>query len=243
MTLENAIQTMTNEIATLVGHNPTIYLYGSVVHNDFKLGWSDIDFIAITESEISESQANALVHLRQAMENRYPSTPYFRLFEGNILSIDALVNPIPERIVYWGTSGQRITNSYHHDAFTMLDIQLNGILLHGNDIRTKLTSPSFNQLRKGIANHAKAARKHGTTVGWLLDIARGIYTLRTGQLIPKTAAAEWAIENNLCPDPKAMSHALKIRKAPHMYTIDERKIDNAIIQQFCDVLDKEIAKE
>ena len=44
MTLNEAIQIMTNEIATVLADNkPTIYLFGSVALDDFQLGWSDID--------------------------------------------------------------------------------------------------------------------------------------------------------------------------------------------------------
>ena len=49
--------------------------------------------------------------------------------------------------------------------------------------------------------------------GWILDIARCIYTLRTGKIIVKTDVVEWALENNLCPDPDALRIALEIRRS------------------------------
>ena len=66
MNLDEAIQFMTNEIVLILSCNkPTIYLYGSVVLDDFKLGWSDIDILVLTESEITEEQASKLVNLRK----------------------------------------------------------------------------------------------------------------------------------------------------------------------------------
>lgn len=80
MTLNEAIQIMTDKIASILADNtPTVYLHGSVVLDDFRLGWSDIDILVLTEREISEQQAEALVRLREALLECYPSNPYFRL--------------------------------------------------------------------------------------------------------------------------------------------------------------------
>jgi predicted nucleotidyltransferase len=55
MTLNEAMQMMTDEIMSILADNkPTIYLFGSVVLDDFKLGWSDIDVAVLTEHEITE---------------------------------------------------------------------------------------------------------------------------------------------------------------------------------------------
>ena len=100
MKLNEAIQIMTNEIVFVLADNkPDIYLFGSVALDDFKLGWSDIDIVVLTEREISEQQADILVELRQSMLERYPGNPYFRLFEGGMLSIDAFLNGKNERTV------------------------------------------------------------------------------------------------------------------------------------------------
>ncbi len=83
--------------------------------------------------------------------------------------------------------------------------------------------------------------------GWMLDIARCIYTLRTGKIIAKTDAAEWALENNLCPDPDALRFALKVRRSPLEYKDDKETFDYAEtlaepIQRFADILEKELRK-
>jgi predicted nucleotidyltransferase len=240
MMLKETIKIMTREISCILSDNKsTIYLYGSVVIDDFKLGWSDIDILVLTESEVTEEQASKLVNLRQNVLERYPGNPYFRLFEGGMLSLDAFLSNTKERTVYWGTSGQRITDSYKMDSFGMAELLDNGVLLHGDDIRDKMIYPSYAQMRDDIAWHVQGARKYGVVVGWLLDIARGIYTLRTGKVIAKTAAGEWALENNLCPDADALEKAIQCRKEAHL--MPERSIDNFIIQRFADVIDAEFA--
>ena len=61
----------------------------------------------------------------------------------------------------------------------------------------------------------------------MLDIARCLYTLRTGKIIAKTAAAGWALENNLCPFPDVLETALKIRKNPLEYKDNKQALDYA----------------
>lgn len=240
MTLNEAIKIMADEIVSILDDNrPTIYLFGSVVLDDFKLGWSDIDIVVLTEHEIAERQADTLVGLRQTMQERYPGNPYFRLFEGGMRSVDAFLSSGNERTVYWGTSGQRIAYNYRLDSFGMAELLDSGILVYGYDIREKMTYPTYARMRDDVARHVGAAREHGVSVGWLLDIARGIYTLRTGKVISKTAAGEWALKNGLCPDADAMQKAIQIRKEPARYSKAEKGVDNAVIKRFADVIDEE----
>lgn len=113
------------------------YLYGSCTMDDYKPGWSDIDILVLTRTQISDEQARQLVSLRQSLLEEEPDDPYYRGFEGGMLMLDAFVNHTADRVVYRGTSGQRLT-----------------------------------------------------------DISRGLYTLRTGKIIAKTAAGEWALREN-----------------------------------------------
>jgi hypothetical protein len=70
-----------------------------------------------------------------------------------------------------------------------------------------------------------------------LDIARGIYTLRTGKIITKTAAGEWALENDLCSDRYALQKAVEIRNEPLKFSQEDRRVDNEVICRFADVLE------
>ena len=66
--MKNAIDAMVNEIVRITdGDVYGIWLYGSIVLDDFCPGWSDIDFVALTGVPVSESQADQLVMLRQEM--------------------------------------------------------------------------------------------------------------------------------------------------------------------------------
>jgi predicted nucleotidyltransferase len=147
MNINESIEKIKTEIISILEDNkPTIYLFGSIALNDFKLGWSDIDILVLTDSEITEQQAETLVGLRQALAERYPNNHYFRLFEGGMLSIDAFLHNKKERTVYWGMSGQRITDSYEMDSFGMAELHDSGILLYGKDIRSNMTYPAYSQM-------------------------------------------------------------------------------------------------
>ena len=68
MKLNAAIKNMTTQIADVLSLNdPSVYIYGSYVLDDFQYGWSDIDILVLTQKSISEQQANELVCLRQSI--------------------------------------------------------------------------------------------------------------------------------------------------------------------------------
>ena len=248
-----SINKMVREISGILSDcEPSIYLYGSSALNDFRLGWSDIDILVLTEKQITEKQAQMLVRLRQAMLEKEPGNLYYRSFEGGMLTMDAFLHGGTDRVVYWGTSGERITDSYLFDSFCMTELIESGVLLLGKDIRPQLKVPTFDNLYADVRRHYETIRKYAQktgrsfySFGWMLDIARCIYTLRTGRIIAKTEAGEWALENNLCPDPDVLEIALKVRRNPLAYKDNQNIFDYAEtladpIQRFADVLEKEL---
>lgn len=250
-----AINQMVREISSILADcEPSIYLYGSSVLNDFRLGWSDIDILVLAQKQMTEKQAQKLVTLRQMMLEKEPGNPYYRSFEGGMLTLDAFLKGEADRVVYWGTSGQRIAERYVFDSFAMTELIESSVLLFGKDIRPQLKLPGFADLYAGVWHHYETIRKYGHetggslyTFGWMLDIARCIYTLRTGRIIAKTEAAQWALENRLCPDPGALEIALKVRKNPLVCKDDPETMDKAKalvqpIQDFADVLEEELSR-
>ncbi len=252
---QKAINKMIYEISSILSNcEPSIYLHGSSVLDDFRLGWSDIDILVLTTKQISEEQASRLVKLRQLMLEKEPGNPYYRLFEGGMLMLDAFISKSSDRVVYWGTSGERIADAYMFDSFGMSELIERGILLYGCDIRSRLNAPNFSDLYADIKHHYETIRKYVQKTehnlyafGWMLDIARCLYTLRTGKIIAKTAAADWALENNLCPAPDILKIALQVRKAPLEYKNNKQVLKYAEslanpIQDFADILEGELKR-
>lgn len=218
-----AINTMAVSIRRILEDNsPSIYLYGSVTSEDYHHGWSDIDLLVLTENSITEAQADALVNLRQVLAARDPDTPYYRLFEGGMLDLGSFLTGEDTRVVYWGTSGQRLKTQHAFSAFDRASLLQNGQLLLGKDVRRHLEMPEYGEIVADVARHFASIREHGRgdrsiyAYGWLLDIARCMYTLVNGRLTTKTAAAQWALDERLCPCPAELSMALTVRRQPEL---------------------------
>jgi predicted nucleotidyltransferase len=252
---QRAIKRMVSKIATVLSScRPSIYLYGSVVLNDFQLGWSDIDILILTQEIISKEQADELVEFRQKLLQEEPGNSYYRSFEGGMLSEWAFINHEPDRVVYWGTSGQRITDSYDFDSFCMAELLERGVLLYGEELRSSFKGSDYDDLRIDVQKHYEVIRQYAQktdrsffSFGWLLDISRCIYTLRTGKVISKTAAGQWALSEKLCPVPKALQTALEVRRNPLKYKDDKQMFDYAErlgpdVQSFADVLEHELQR-
>lgn len=251
--MNRSIDVMAKNISAILGDKIVcIYLYGSVVMDDFKLGWSDIDILCLTKEEISDYEAEQLVDLRQKLLNKEEANPYFRSFEGAIVSIDEFKKNQYSKVVYWGTSGQRITDKFYFDVFSLYELIKYGQLILGNDIRNELVLPTNEELRDGVQQHYKTIRKYAVetgeslySCGWLLDIARCIYTLRYHDIISKTKAGEWALKKNLCPEADQLCYTLQIRNKPLEYKeqLDVKEWLSSLgisVQLFADVLEREL---
>ncbi len=160
---QKSVNKMVHEIGSILSDcEPSIYLYGSSALDDFRLGWSDIDILVLTARQISEEQALTLVKLRQMMLETEPGNLYYRSFEGGMLTLDAFISKSSDRVVYWGTSGERITDTYMFDSFGMAELIESGILLCGHDIRSRLKVPELGDLYADVLEEElKGIQKYG----------------------------------------------------------------------------------
>ena len=252
--LFDAVDRMTDEIVRIMDGKVTgIWLYGSVVLDDFHLGWSDIDLIALTDETVLESQAESLLTLRQDMLKKEPDNPYYRSFEGIIASMEEYRSQAFSRLVYWGTSGQRITGRYAQDAFSRFELAKYGKNVYGNQ-PWMFPAPGREELIEAVRAHDDAIRKYAVhtdaslySCGWLLDIARCVYTLRYSDVIAKTQAGIWALAEHIFPDEEPLRRTIAIRQSPLSFKGREDvkqwlKALGPIIQQYADVLERELKK-
>ena len=247
--LRLAINTMAVSIYNILESvQPSIYLYGSVTAEDFRPGWSDIDLLVLTQEPITETQADLLLTLRQQLAQRDPDTPYYRAFEGGMLDLGSFLTNESTRVVYWGTTGERIKERHDFSAFDRASLLQNGQLLLGKDVRRHFEMPEYPEIATAVISHAVSIRQHGKgarslyAYGWLLDIARCMYTLVNGRLTTKTTAAQWALDEHLCPCPAELSMALTVRRQPELIR-DEGVLAYAeglteAIQSFAALLEK-----
>ena len=247
-----AISKMTNAIASVMdGRLYGAWLYGSVVLDDFRQGWSDIDFIALTDGPISAVQAEKLVTLRQDMLRQEPGNPYYRSFEGVIAGADEYRSRSFSRLVYWGTGGQRVTDRQARDVFAEYELARYGKAVWG-DAPWILPAPDNQALNEAVRAHYEAIRKYAVQTdgslyacGWLLDIARCIHTLRHHDVIAKTQAGFWALKEHIFPEEEPLQRALAIRQNPLRCRDDSQtilwlKTLGPAVQRYADVLEREL---
>lgn len=249
-----AVNRMMNEIAVILdGHVYGAWLYGSAALHDFRLGWSDIDFVALSKEPISESQSEKLLTLRQDMLKAEPDNPYYRCFEGVIAGLNEYRSQSFQSLIYWGTGGQRITDKYTPDAFSLFELAKYSKAIYGNKPWI-LPAPGKEELTNAVRSHYEAIRKHAVetneslySCGWLLDVARCIYTLRHNDVIAKTQAGLWALEQKLFPDETPLRKTIEIRQHPLFYKDREEirqwlKGLGPVVQDYADVLEEELRK-
>ncbi len=248
-----SIARMTEEITAVMDRRVhSAWLYGSVVLNDFRLGWSDIDCIVLTDGPIIDSQARRLLTLRQAMLERDPGNPYYRAFEGIIADVQEYRLRSFSRLVYWGTTGQRVADRYEPDAFSRYELAKYGKSIYGGEDRSIFAAPSGEELTAAVRAHYASIRTYAVQTdeslyacGWLLDIARCVYTLRYKDVIAKTQAGIWALEQHLFPNEEALRKTIEIRKQPLLFK-DRDDIKQWLkglgptVQRCADVLEREL---
>ncbi len=250
----DSIKKMTDAIADILdGDLRCIRLFGSVVFDDFRFGWSDIDLIALSGARITESQAQKLLTLRQTLAEREPGDPYYRLFEGVIANVDEYREKSCTRSVYWGTSGQRIVNRHMIDVFSQFELSKYSRCVYGEDDRSIFSEPCREDMVNAVREHYETIRKYaGQTderlysCGWLLDIARCIYTLRYNDVTAKTQAGVWALENHIFVNEAPLRRTLEIRRDPLTFKNREDVKQwltglGPTVQEYADVLEKELS--
>ena len=250
----HAIGKMTDEIVRAAGGNVYgIWLYGSVVMDDFRLGWSDIDFVALTDGEITGAQAEKLLTLRQDMLEKEPGNPYYRSFEGVTANREEYRSQAFSRLVYWGTSGQRITGRYAPDAFSAFELARYGKAIYGSRPWI-LPEPGREAMVRAVREHYECIREHAVqtneslySCGWLLDIARCIYTLRFNDVTAKTKAGIWALEEHLFLDEAPLKKTIEIRLNPLAFKGRDDlnqwlKGLGPAVQRYADVLEQELRR-
>lgn len=248
--LECALSRMTEAVCgLLVGCRPSVYLYGSAVSGDFRLGWSDLDVLVLTREPIPPSAAEALVSLRQTMTAAEPDNVYYRLFEGECCRCGTFCpasRRAPSTGVRAGNGSQTAIRSTRLAAAASRAGPAAG--------RRRAARPAAAAVVRRAARRRGGASEGrpplcGCDGAQPLFVrlaagrcARTLYNSH-GRVASKTDAGRWALQNALCPDPELLETALCVREAPLRLRDDPRTLDLAeslgdAVQRFADVLEE-----
>jgi hypothetical protein len=189
--------------AVLADRLTGLYIFGSLASGDFVPGRSDIDFLAVTESELPAETLQAL----KAMHTRlvHSGMAWADQLEGSYIPKAALRRYDPQNAVH---PALRVDGSFDLD-FHASDwiiqrwvIRQNALVLAGSDPQTlidPIQPAELRQAARGILREwwapmlSDPARLQSSEYQAyaVLTMCRVLYTIRHGEVISKAAAARW----------------------------------------------------
>ena len=208
----NAIlQELLQSVESVLGsHFIGLYLEGSLANGDFDQD-SDIDFIVVTDDDISENFFSGL----QAMHDRIATLDswYALQLEGSYISQYALRRFDPKYTYFPNIErgmGERLKMVSHDDTWGWIIhryiMRRHGITIKGpspltlvdpilpNDLRQAML-PILHGWAAQILNNPKKMDHQGYQSYVVLSLCRILYTLHFGDVVSKPVAAQWAKES------------------------------------------------
>jgi len=193
----------------LGGHLVGMYLEGSLANGDFDQERSDIDFVVVTDDDISDATYSAL----QAMHARFNQigTGWAIQLEGSYISRHALRRFDPEHAHYPNIErgiGEPLKMVYHDEPWIVHRhiLRERGIAMIGPDPKMLIDPVSSNDLRRAMLpllngwvsqmlNDPSEIVRRGYPSSYIvLTLCRILYTLQCGDVASKPKAARWAKE-------------------------------------------------
>lgn len=177
-----------------------LYLYGSLVTGDFDKNTSDIDLLAVLETDIDDKEFEALQKMHQDFagehkewDNRIEvqympklALKNFKTEESEVVVISP-GEPFHKRIV-----GK-------HFLINWYIVQEKGLTLFGVDPKTIIEPISKEEFIQAVKDHTKSwsewvkeMKSKGAQAYTILTLCRALYAVRNGEQVSKKQAADWA---------------------------------------------------
>jgi predicted nucleotidyltransferase len=185
-----------------------MYLFGSLTNGDFDQ-YSDIDVLFVTDQEVSEDTFAALSAMHKRMNQL--DSPWGTQLEVSYIPQAALrrfdransIHPHMDR------GNNEALHMMAHESDWIIQRHLlreRGIVVTGPDLKTLIDPVTPGQLQKAVTDvlplwvkpiiaDPMRIRARGYQSYCVLSLCRMLYTLRTGKILSKPRAAEWAMEN------------------------------------------------
>jgi hypothetical protein len=212
--LNGVLEELVAGVRTIFGQN----FHGAYLQGSFAVGdadeHSDVDFIVVTEDEVTDDQESAL----QAMHERIYAldVAWAQHLEGSYVPKDRLrrVDPLRRPYLYLDNGATELTRDNHcNTAVVRWSLREHGVVLAGPDPKSLVEPVSAAQLRSealvGVDEFAAFARESQTRFEtanrggpgmsrWkqpylVLSFCRMLHTLESGRVASKRRAGEWAL--------------------------------------------------
>jgi predicted nucleotidyltransferase len=223
-------------------------LVGAYLQGSFALGdadeHSDVDFIVVTEDEVTESQADDL----QVMHERLYAlgSPWAQHLEGSYISKEKLrrVDAARSPLLYLDNGATRLEHDNHcNTAVVRWTLREHGVVLAGPDPKSLIDPVAADDLvddvlaalgewEEWLGAHTMSRRGLGVLV---LTLCRMLQSVAEGRVTTKREAGEWALRN-LGPEwTSLVQWALDDRPDP--WTKVREPADPATLEQTLGLLD------
>ena len=226
-----------------------VYLHGSGAGGRLQ-AQSDLDFLAIVDRDVTNSQRRALLAKLLGLSGRHPALPGgLRPVELTIFHQSALPdNPYPQAaFVYgeWlrddfaaGAVPEPVDDPDH--VLILAQARQGAVALSGPDPRGLLPAFPHHRIRQATRDALPAllGGLHGDERNVLLTLARMWHTASTGRFSAKDAAATWAMPRLNADDATLLDHA---RRAYLGEVPDDWQGRKAEVQHLAKVLQDHIA--
>jgi predicted nucleotidyltransferase len=211
-----------------------MYLEGSLANGDFDQD-SDIDFVVVTDVEVTEELFSAL----QAMHDRIAAidSQWAIQLEGSYLSLQALRRYDPANDVHPNIErglGERLKMLRLEEVWNIHRhiLRERGITIIGPDPKTLIDPVTSDELKQAmlpalkswatrILNHPNTIMHQGYQSYVVLSLCRILYTLQFGEVVSKLKAAKWAKEMIDEKWKMLIDHAWEGRHHPDMHADQE----------------------
>jgi predicted nucleotidyltransferase len=202
------LQELLESIQRILGaHFVGMYLEGSLANGDFDED-SDIDFVVVTDVEVTETFFSALklMHERIAMID----SPWAVQLEGSYISRQALRRYDPSNDMHPNLErgeGERLKMTRHEEVWNVHRhiLRERGITIFGPDPKTLIDPLTPNDLKRAmlpalhgwathLLNHPEEIHHRGYQSYIVLTLCRILYTLQVGEVTSKLKSASWVKE-------------------------------------------------
>lgn len=194
-----------NEVKNILGNNiKSIIIYGSVALGGFIKGKGDIDYICIINDNLCDEEIRKIHDLHENIRNGSLGELGVQL-EGAYYSLPMMCN-MKEAIgrgYYMGTNKNRWREVSKVGSLNCMDRLMmirHGIVIYGEKKIDYLKEPRLEEIKEefleNLQNNIEWSKK-GNSVYFSIEMvyfaARGLNTLKTGQLLSKGKACEWFV--------------------------------------------------
>ncbi len=183
--------------AALGANGVALYVFGSLCMGDFNPASSDIDFLGVVEQPLSPEELAALTHMHHQLAQRFA---WGSRLEGGY-AVRATLRP-------WGIAGEvaaiepgqalQPPSASDYSADNMLAIRQHGRTLWGSPPELVLPPVNTATLVAGLREYLAellacdpAGSPAPEIADWVLNVARCLFGIHTGELSTKPQAAQW----------------------------------------------------